>query len=158
MPSVDSPIWHSKLDDPPFFRDGGYRHVLRHGETILALPLGAYGASMLWAAETHIDIRLAGGYIAPELPDGYARDPFIQGVYAANGNPPADLGTTLPGFLQRTGATRIVVERGAGASLVGRVAEPRLQRPGDRRRHRLPGRRGDIRACAGAPAPAGRTI
>jgi hypothetical protein len=116
VPSVNSPIWHSKLDDPPFFRDGGYRHVLRHDETILALPLGAYGASMLWAAETHIDIRLAGGYIAPELPDGYARDPFIQGVYAANGNPPADLGTTLPGFLQRTGATRIVVSEARGAT------------------------------------------
>jgi hypothetical protein len=56
------------------------------------------------------------GYIAPELPDGYARDPFIQGVNAANGNPPADLGTTLPGFLQRTGATRIVVSQARGAS------------------------------------------
>jgi hypothetical protein len=115
VPSVSSPIWHTQLDDPPFFRDGGYRHVLRPGETILALPMGSFGFSMLWAAETHVDIRLAGGYIAPELPDGYANDPFVQGVYAANGNPPANLATTLPAFLQRTGATRIVVSEARGA-------------------------------------------
>jgi hypothetical protein len=37
-------------------------------------------------------------------------------VYAANGNPPADLGSTLPGFLQRTGATRIVLSEARGAT------------------------------------------
>ena len=115
VPNVGSGIWHSQLDDPPFFRDGGYEQVLRPGETILALPYGSYGFSMLWAAETHIDVRLAGGYIAPEMPPGYLRDPFIQGVEAARGNPPADLATTLPGFLRRTGATRIVVSSALGA-------------------------------------------
>jgi hypothetical protein len=115
VPSVSSPIWHTQLDDPAFFRDGGYRQVLRHDETILALPIDSYGFSMLWAAETHIDVRLAGGYIAPELPAGYAGDPFIQGVHAANGNPPADLATSLPRFLRRTGATRIVVSQALGA-------------------------------------------
>jgi hypothetical protein len=116
VPSVSSPIWHSQLDDPPFFRDGGYRHVLRHDETILALPYGTFGFSMLWAAETHIDIRLAGGYIAPEAPPGYTSDPFVQGVEAANGNPPADLARTLPAFLRRTGATRIVVSQTLGGA------------------------------------------
>ena len=116
VPSVGSPIWHSQIDDPAFFRDGGYRHVLRHDETILALPYGAFGYSMLWAAETHIDIRLAGGYIAPNAPAGYVTDPFVQGVEAANGNPPADLATSLPAFLSRTGATRIVVSQTLGGS------------------------------------------
>ena len=89
--------------------------MLHHNETILALPMGSHGFSMLWAAETNIGIRLAGGYIAPELPAGYAADPFIQGVDAANGNPPADLAATLPAFLRRTGATRIVVSQALGA-------------------------------------------
>ena len=65
VPNFTSPIWHTKLDDPPFFRDGGYRHVLRHNETILTLPYGPFGFSMLWAAEAHVDFRLAGGYISP---------------------------------------------------------------------------------------------
>jgi hypothetical protein len=115
VPSVGSTIWHSQLDDPPFFRDGGYRHVLHQDETILALPYGSHGFSMLWAAEAHVDIRLAGGYIAPEAPAGYAADPFVRGVEAATGNPPADLAATLPAFLRRTGATRIVVSESLGA-------------------------------------------
>ena len=132
VPSVNSPIWHTQLDDPPFFRDGGYRQVLRPDETILALPMGSFGFSMLWAAETHIDVRLAGGYIAPELPDGYANDPFVQGVYAANGNPPANLAATLPAFLQADGRDQDRRERGARSALVGGAAGPRLPGPGGR--------------------------
>jgi hypothetical protein len=118
VPNFGSPIWHSKLDDPPFFRDGGYRHVLRHDETILALPYGPFGFSMLWAAEAHIGVRLAGGYISPELPAGYANDPFVQAVYATGGTPPTNLASTLPGFLRRTGATRIVVSQALGAAWI----------------------------------------
>ena len=115
VPNVNAPMWHTQLDDPPFFRDGGYRHVLRQNETILALPYGQFGFSMLWAAETHIDVRLAGGYISPEVPLNYHNDPFIQGVETSSGNPPPNLGDSLPGFLRRTGATRIVVSQRLGA-------------------------------------------
>jgi hypothetical protein len=115
IPNFTSPIWHTTLDDPPFFRDGGYRHVLRHDETILTLPYGPFGFSMLWAAETQDNIRLAGGYISPEVPPAYANDPFIHGIYVTGGAPPPDLKKTLPGFLRRTGTTRIVVSQALGA-------------------------------------------
>jgi hypothetical protein len=115
VPNFSSPIWHTKLDDPPFFRDGGYRHVLRHNETILTLPYGPFGFSMLWAAEAHVDFRLAGGYISPEVPPGYASDPFIHSIYVTGGAPPSHLKKTLPDFLRRTGTTRIVVSQALGA-------------------------------------------
>jgi hypothetical protein len=81
----------------------------------LTLPYGPFGFSMLWAAETRDNIRLAGGYISPEVPPGYANDPFIHGIYVTGGAPPPDLKKTLPGFLHRTGTTRIVVSQALGA-------------------------------------------
>jgi hypothetical protein len=67
----------SRPDNPRFFTTDHYRQVLARGETVLALPWGSNGYSMLWQAETGFYFRMPGGYLGALLPTDYVRDPFL---------------------------------------------------------------------------------
>ena len=76
MPNIGSGLWRYSPPNPPFFTTHEYRTVLRRGETVLVLPYGFKGFSMLWLAETGMWFRMTGGYLNPEPPADYATDPL----------------------------------------------------------------------------------
>jgi hypothetical protein len=61
-PNPSARFWIAPVDLPAFFADGRYRQYLAPGETVVILPYGAGGPSMLWQAESAMYFRMAGGW------------------------------------------------------------------------------------------------
>ncbi|HET9074670.1 MAG TPA: hypothetical protein VFN48_08840 [Solirubrobacteraceae bacterium] len=55
-------IYSENVDSPAFIKAGEYRSVLHPGETVLPIPFGLGGRSLLWQAQTRGYFRLAGGF------------------------------------------------------------------------------------------------
>lgn len=68
FPNIGSGLWGGAPANPTFFRGSSYRHYLTAGETLLALPFGAAGNSMLWQAETGFYFRMPEGYLGQFAP------------------------------------------------------------------------------------------
>jgi hypothetical protein len=119
--------WHNqyRLGDPQFFTSSLYKRYLRPNETVLALPYGQSGFSMLWQARTDMYFRMAGGYISPEIPpDYYPREPLLPNLFSPLGEgpvPPQRLVPMLGDFVRRRHIGAIIVDArdsGAWASLL----------------------------------------
>jgi hypothetical protein len=107
VPNVGSGLWRTRENNVSFFASGEYRRFLASGDTVLALPWGLYGASMLWQAETQMRVRLAGGYVGALLPTDYQHEPVSPAFEDPRMAPkPAD----LAGFLTRHDVEAVVVD------------------------------------------------
>jgi hypothetical protein len=107
LPNVTSGRWHNHENSVSFFATGEYRRYLHPGETVLALPWGPHGTSMLWQAEAQMNFRLAGGYLGALLPADYRGEPIQAAFNDAGVTPrPAD----LSGFLIRHRVGAIAVD------------------------------------------------
>jgi len=62
LPNLDSSFFSAPVSTPAFFTTGAYRKLIRPGETVVALPYGITGDTMLWQAETGMYYRMASGY------------------------------------------------------------------------------------------------
>ncbi len=69
---VDTPAWLSSKD---------YQQYISAGDTLLVLPFGARGNSMLWQAQTGMYFTMAGGYISSAVPPEFARWPMVMKLY-----------------------------------------------------------------------------
>ena len=61
-PNPSVRFWIAPADLPAFFANGLFRQYLAPGETVVILPYGAGGPSMLWQAESAMYFRMAGGW------------------------------------------------------------------------------------------------
>lgn len=61
-PNPSARFWIAPVELPTFFAAGNYRQYLAPGETVVILPYGAGGPSMLWQAESAMYFRMAGGW------------------------------------------------------------------------------------------------
>ncbi len=77
LPNLGQGLWYSRLSNPKFFTSDAYRHAITRDETVLALPWGNLGTSMLWQAETGFYFRMPEAYLGALLPRDYLRDPFL---------------------------------------------------------------------------------
>jgi hypothetical protein len=106
FPNVGSGLWGAKPSNPQLFRGTAYRHYLRAGETVLALPFAQNDNSMLWQAETGFYFRMPEGYLGHFVPpqwEGHA----IVGVLGSNKEvEPA----VLDEFVRAYGVNDIVVD------------------------------------------------
>lgn len=62
LPNLDARTWAAPTNIPAFFAAGSFRQYLRPDETVVALPYGIDGDSMLWQADAGMSFRMAGGY------------------------------------------------------------------------------------------------
>ena len=62
LPNLSASFWTSPIDVPPFFSDALYAKYLSPGETVVVLPYGINGNSMLWQLQSGWYFRMAGGY------------------------------------------------------------------------------------------------
>jgi hypothetical protein len=106
VPNLGTGLWRSQLSNPSFFTTHHYRSVLERGETVLMLPFGQLGNSMLWQAETGMWFRLAGGYLNPQYPADYEKDPLFPALFR-NARPDP---RTLRSFLARRHVGAVIVD------------------------------------------------
>lgn len=106
FPSLGGELWSAPPPPPAFFRTGAWRHYLRPGETVLALPYAQDGTSMGWQAECGFCFRMPEGYL------GHSGATQITSQKVAN-----ELGANervdprlLEAFLVRYGVRDIVVD------------------------------------------------
>jgi hypothetical protein len=72
LPNLAWSAWARTPDVPAVFQSDAYRDCINPGETILTLPIGAHGDSMIWQADADFRFRLTVAYISPRIPDSYA--------------------------------------------------------------------------------------
>jgi len=111
VPNQTGRRWGTRLDAPPLLAvGGGYGRYIPRGATVLALPFGIDGNSMIWQVQADFGFRLAGGYPSFTLPAEYARFPIIPAL----GGAPAQKDTTrqLREFLRATGVGVVLLRQG----------------------------------------------
>jgi hypothetical protein len=111
LPNPSSALWGSSVPDSPFFADGTYKSYLRPGETVLVLPFGAAGWSLLWQARTDMAFRLVGGHFGRRVIPAETR---WKAVYDALGPGPqaAHIEPVFRQFLKEHRVRAIVVAPG----------------------------------------------
>jgi hypothetical protein len=77
-PNLSASFWGSTANVPAFFRNGLYRRYLYKDETILVLPYGYTGDSMLWQAASHMYFAMAEGY-GGTRPQEFQKWPIVDG-------------------------------------------------------------------------------
>jgi hypothetical protein len=68
LPNVGSGLWNTRQENPRFFAGKIYKRYIARGESLIVIPVGALGNSMLWQAETDIYFNMPFGYISSDLP------------------------------------------------------------------------------------------
>jgi len=82
MPNLNAAFWTARVDVPAFFASRAYRHYLRPGQTIIAIPYGVSGNTMLWQAEAGLYFTMAGGYTGI-IPREFERWPVVRAFSTA---------------------------------------------------------------------------
>jgi hypothetical protein len=106
LPNTDGGLWFNRQSNPAFFTTHRYRSVLTRGETVLVLPFGQLGNSMLWQADTGMWFRMAGGYLSPVYPADYEKDALFPALlHHSRPDPQA-----LRSFLARRHVGAVIVD------------------------------------------------
>jgi hypothetical protein len=108
LPNLDYRFWTTPIDLPSFFSQGRFRDVLRKDETVVILPYGNRGNSMLWQAEADFYFRMAGGYTGPAIIDEFQKWPIVNALYW--GSEIADAAPQLGAFLQAHDVRDVIVQ------------------------------------------------
>lgn len=122
LPNLSLPQWSSPVPRPTYFETGRDDRHLSAGDTVLVLPYGPAGWSMLWQAEAGFRFRLVGGHFALRvtpaeerwrdvyegLPNGRVTGARMAGFLAAHC---VDAVVAAPGT---RGGTRRAVEQALG--------------------------------------------
>ena len=108
MPNLDYRFWTTPIDLPSFFARGTLPYFLRKDETVLILPYGNSGNSMLWQAESDFYFRMAGGYTGPAIIDEFQKWPIVNALYWASDI--ADAPTQLGAFLAAHDVRDVIVQ------------------------------------------------
>jgi hypothetical protein len=106
LPDTTGGLWFSRTYNPAFFTTHQYRNVLTRGETVLVLPFGPLGNSMLWQAETGMWFRMAGGYLSPVYPADYEKDPLFPALFRRHQPTPQ----AVRAFLARRHVGAVIVD------------------------------------------------
>jgi hypothetical protein len=97
LPNLQSNLWRNTVDTPAFFISGAYRQYVRPGTSVLAVPFGGNGFSLLWQAQEGLSFPLAGGYLSCQVPKEDQQYPIIRTLVLGHLIP--DYGRELQRFL-----------------------------------------------------------
>jgi len=106
-PNPSAAFWARPIDNPAFFADGGFRGYLAPDATVVILPYGAGGPSMLWQAESGMYFRMAGGWTSI-MPREFQSWPAVNALFYQTTIP--DFGDQLKAFLAHHAVTAIIVD------------------------------------------------
>jgi hypothetical protein len=106
FPNPASAFWVVPDNTPSFFTASMCAHDLGTGETVLVLPFGIRGNSMMWQAQCGMHFRMAGGYTAA-VPSSFSDWPIYPAFLAATYLP--DPGAQLAAFIAHHGVKAVIV-------------------------------------------------
>jgi hypothetical protein len=109
LPNLSTSFWTSPIDVPPFFSDALYARYLSPGETVVVLPYGINGNSMLWQLQSGWYFRMAGGY-AGNPPLEFRQWPIVRVFYRVGTVELPGAGDQLKAFLATHRATAVLVD------------------------------------------------
>ncbi|HVA83356.1 MAG TPA: hypothetical protein VNF28_00495 [Candidatus Binataceae bacterium] len=109
LPNLSAGFWTSAIGVPAFFSDALYAKYLSPGETVVVLPYGNAGDSMLWQLESGWYFRMAGGNLGPP-PLKFRQWPIVRVFYRAGTVELPGAGDQLKAFLAAHRATAVVVD------------------------------------------------
>ena len=81
LPNPDYRFWTAPIDLPPFFTSQAMPNFLTQDETVVILPYGDRGNTMLWQAAADFHFRMAGGYTGATMPDAFVQWPAVNAFY-----------------------------------------------------------------------------
>lgn len=81
LPNTAAGFWVSAVDTPAFFRTSIYRSYLKQGETVVIMPYGYNGNSLLWQAETGMYFAMAEGGFGAQ-PEEFRQWPIVAAFHA----------------------------------------------------------------------------
>ena len=103
---VPSP-WETSLAVPSLFTQRAYARVIAVGSTIVTLPYGVNGDSMLWQVDDSLRFRMAGGYVAGFTPLSFLRYRAVAMFY--ENHPEPGFVAALDRFVKMKGVDDIVI-------------------------------------------------
>ncbi len=107
LPNPSAGFWTRPVDTPAFFSTGLYRKYLAKDETVVILPYGNLGNSMLWQAQTGMYFRMAEGHTAPTVIDDFQKWPIVDMLASQTAIP--DPGPQLKAFLAAHNVSAVIV-------------------------------------------------
>jgi len=107
LPNARSDYWVRTNDSPEFFTGDLVKQYLTRDETVVVLPYGVTGNSMLWQAESDMYYTMAGGYISVSPPDAFLAWPITNYLLHRDAIP--DAGDQLKAFLATHDVSAILV-------------------------------------------------
>ncbi len=107
LPDLNSRDWVSPVRIPAFFTGGLYRQQLLPDQTVVALPFGIAGGTMLWQASTRMYFGMAGGYTGI-TPREFERWPVVRALMTHTYL--ADTSAQLIAFMAAHDARVVVVD------------------------------------------------
>ena len=114
LPNLSAGFWTSGIDVPAFFREALYAKYLSPGDTVVVLPYGINGESMMWQLQSRWYFRMAGGY-AGNPPLEFRQWPIVRVFYRIGTVALPAAGDQLKAFLATHGAAAVLVDdRDAG--------------------------------------------
>lgn len=108
-PNLSASFWTTAVDVPSFFREARYAKYLSNAETVVVLPYGINGDSMLWQLESDWHFRMAGGY-AGNPPLEFRQWPIVRAFYRVGTVELPAAGDQLKAFLAAHGATAVLID------------------------------------------------
>jgi hypothetical protein len=114
-------MFHASLHQPRFFTSGLYRRYLQRGETVVPVPYGPNGMSLMWQAESRMYFRMASGLFG-YAPADYLQDPAVGPLLG--GSPAPGMAPALKRFLVRKGVGDVIIDAskpGAWPSVLSRL-------------------------------------
>jgi hypothetical protein len=109
LPNLSAGFWTSLIDVPAFFREALYAKYLSPGDTVVALPYGINGDSMMWQLQSRWYFRMAGGY-AGNPPLEFRQWPIVRVFYRIGTVAMPAAGDQLKAFLATHGAAAVLVD------------------------------------------------
>jgi hypothetical protein len=106
FPNLTTGFFGATVDNPSFFATTLYRHYLKRGETVLALPFAKFGSSTLWQAETGFYFYMPEGYVSAYVPPALAAQPTVAAMW--QGDPIS--ASALDGVIHQYLVSDIVVD------------------------------------------------
>ena len=106
FPNPAAAFWTVPNNTPSFFTAPTCTQDLRAGETVLVLPFGIRGDSMMWQAQCGMHFRIAGGYTAV-VPSSFSDWPIYPAFLAATYLP--DAGAQLAAFIAHHDVKAVIV-------------------------------------------------
>jgi hypothetical protein len=106
FPNPANRFWSSQVPNPTFFKTATYKRHIANDATVLVLPFGGAGWSLLWQAEDGFSYRLIDGHLGRRV------TPAEEGwkdVYFGLGSGPSPSASRFRSFLRTHKVSSIVV-------------------------------------------------